>query len=327
MKAWCLTYMSLVLALCSMAQERSLSISTDRELFMIGEKAVLEVVLRSHASDTVAFPVIGDTIISELEVLERSKLDTNYEGDDLSQRVFTQRITFTSFDTGYFPITPRIATINGKEVLSNPLLVSIATVEVDTSKGIYDIKGVAEAPFSLKEWLIENQQYFYIGIPLLILIVLLSLWLARRKPEEVVEPVVPPVIAHVRALERLDQLKQQELWQKGEIKHYYSELTEILREYIEYRFLVPALEQTTDEIHASLRRNPDIGSPSLSQLKQLLFLADLVKFAKEKPESRENEMNLQMAYDFVQETKREEVEHSAENLPPKTESSNGDRNG
>jgi len=90
---------------------------------------------------------------------------------------------------------------------------------------------------------------------------------------------------------------------------------------------VPALEQTTDEIHASLRRNPDIGSPSLSQLKQLLFLADLVKFAKEKPESRENEMNLQMAYDFVQETKREEVEHSAENLPPKTESSNGDRNG
>jgi hypothetical protein len=93
---------------------------------------------------------------------------------------------------------------------------------------------------------------------------------------------------------------------------YHSRLTDILREYIENRFKIQAMEQTTDEILFGFR-NAAVDEESKHKLKQVLSLADLVKFAKEQPLPNENESSLSNVYDFIHGTKREEEYTVADN--------------
>ena len=284
------------------SQERSLTISTSKESILIGEQMEMNVVLRGASGDTMLLPLIEDTLITEIEILSRSKVDTAFEGAQLEQRILSQTYTITSFDSGYFPVSPRVALINGEEVESNPFLIAVQTIEVDTSKGIVDIKDIEQVPFSIKEWLQENWQWIAIGIFLIALITIIALKLSKRKPKVEPEIIIPERPANEIAAERLEQLKEEKLWQAGKIKLYYSELSDILREYIEHRYLIPALEQTTDEIINGLRHNPDLSPELVGKVRQLLFLSDLVKFAKENPVGNENEMNFSIAESFVKET-------------------------
>jgi len=284
------------------SQERSLTISTSKESILIGDQMEMNVVLRGASGDTMLLPLIEDTLITEIEILSRSKVDTAFEGAQLEYRILSQTYTITSFDSGYFPISPRVALINGEEVESNPFLIAVQTIEVDTSKGIVDIKDIEQVPFSVKEWLQENWQWIAIGIFLIALITIIALKLSKRKPKSEPEIIIPERPANEIAAERLEQLKEEKLWQAGKIKLYYSELSDILREYIEHRYLIPALEQTTDEIINGLRHNPDLSPELVGKVRQLLFLSDLVKFAKENPVGNENEMNFSIAESFVKET-------------------------
>ena len=284
------------------SQERSLTISTSKESILIGEQMEMNVVLRGASGDTMLLPLIEDTLITEIEILSRSKVDTAFEGAQLEQRILSQTYTITSFDSGSFPVSPRVALINGEEVESNPFLIAVQTIEVDTSKGIVDIKDIEQVPFSIKEWLQENWQWIAIGIFLIALITIIALKLSKRKPKVEPEIIIPERPANEIAAERLEQLKEEKLWQAGKIKLYYSELSDILREYIEHRYLIPALEQTTDEIINGLRHNPDLSPELVGKVRQLLFLSDLVKFAKENPVGNENELNFSIAESFVKET-------------------------
>jgi hypothetical protein len=104
----------------------------------------------------------------------------------------------------------------------------------------------------------------------------------------------------------LDRLKSEKSWKAGKNKKYYTDLTDILRKYIERRFQFNALEMTTDEILALFKR--DKSTQSVYQnLSQILQLADLVKFAKIEPLESENELSMINSYLFVNQTKQEEV--------------------
>ena len=245
------------------AQEQSLTISTDKESIMIGEQMEFKVTLKGASGDTMVLPLIEDTIISEIEVINRSKVDTSFEGTQLEQRILSQTYTITSFDSGFFPITPRVALINGEEIESNPLLIAVQTLEIDTSKGIVDIMEIEDVPFSFKEWFQENWTWIAISLVALAIITFIALKLSKQKPKEVPEIIVPVRPAHEIALERLEQLKEEKLWQAGKIKQYYSELSDILREYIEFRLTLPAMEQTTDEIITGLRHKPELSEESI----------------------------------------------------------------
>ena len=111
-------------------------------------------------------------------------------------------------------------------------------------------------------------------------------------------------------MEKLRNLEEQKVWQQGDIKQYYSELSEIIREYIEGRYQFLALESTTDEIMDKLMR---ISLPDQykNNLQDLLMTADLVKFAKSHPLPDENKRYLDIANEFVRTTKTEE---RAENI-------------
>jgi len=91
-----------------------------------------------------------------------------------------------------------------------------------------------------------------------------------------------------KATNLLNTLEKKELWQRGEIKEYYSELTDIVRIYIEEAIEVPAMESTTSELIqalkiASLKKKMELSKETIDNLFTVLKQADLVKFAKSKP--------------------------------------------
>jgi hypothetical protein len=131
------------------------------------------------------------------------------------------------------------------------------------------------------------------------LIVGLLLYLRNRpKPVPVVKTVTPDIPPHVVAINKLKELRDKKLWQQDEFKQYHIELSDIVREYLEKRYVIKTHEKTTDEIFDGLRRM-DISDENRNKLRRILVLADLVKFAKEKPLPAENESSLDMAIDFV----------------------------
>ena len=123
----------------------------------------------------------------------------------------------------------------------------------------------------------------------------------RKRKVLPIEEFVPKIPPHEIALEKLKKLEEEKLWQKGEVKLFHSNTTEIIREYIEQRFSIPALESTTDEILDNFKK-VDLNGELKNILREMLVLADLVKFAKAKPLPDENEKTLQWAYQFVRET-------------------------
>lgn len=281
------------------AQERSLSVELDREQILIGEQVTMTVTLKGSSADSLQLPTLLDTLRKEIEIVAVDTPVTTYEGAQLDQQVKTQTMIITSFDSGYFAVEPLVGSINGDSILSNPFLLTVQTIQIDTAKGIVDIKDIEEVPFAWKEWFKQHWYWFALGIVALALITIIALYLSKEKPkeEEVIIEVIRP--AHEIALERLAALKEKELWQKGEIKLFYIELTDILREFIEARFSIPALEQTTDEIVVNMSHYPDFSDDQRTTVKRLLFLADLVKFAKEKPIDSENEQHLSTVESFV----------------------------
>lgn len=129
----------------------------------------------------------------------------------------------------------------------------------------------------------------------------------RKKELEPVKEVVIIRPAHEIAIEKLHNLKEEQLWQKGEIKSYQSKLTYTIREYLENRFNIKALESTTDEIAKDLNVQ-EIEQEDTRVLKEILQVADLVKFAKAKPDESVHESFLNKAFDFVKRTKKNKID-------------------
>ena len=150
---------------------------------------------------------------------------------------------------------------------------------------------------------------YLITAGVLLVIGLIIWWLMRRGQKQSEAPIPPPVIrpAHEIALEQLSLLRHEELWQKGEIKSYQSRLTDIIREYIERRYNVLALESTTFEIIAFLK-DKNISTELKTKLREMLEVADLVKFAKAKPPENIHEKLMDDAVNFVKTTRERSIE-------------------
>jgi hypothetical protein len=237
-------------------------------------------------------------------VLEAGKPDTT--GADNNRISIKQDLLITSFDSALY-IIPPFQVVDGQDtILSNTLVLKVITFpDVDPSKGVTDIKPVMDADFVLSDY------YAYIfGIPGALLLFCIIMYIIQKwKKKEPVftfkapEPKLPP---HVEAISHLDRIKAAKLWQQGKNKEYYSDITDVLRKYILDRFGVFALEMTSDEILSEIYRLSDAHSVH-STLKQILELADLVKFAKYVPLPDDNEITLMNAYLFVNQTKVEQA--------------------
>lgn len=297
------------------AQDIRISSRLDTNLIKIGEQVNLRVDIQYPKDADVVFPLMQDTIVEEIEIMNLL-LDTILTQENINH--YVANYTLTSFDSGYYTIPAQVIInrITGDTIASRELMLAVATFVIDTANQnqIFDIKAPLEAPWTLFEFLSENYPYILFGL-LLIAILFVVLWyLKKRKNREPnpVKKVVPKEAAHIIALRDLDSLKDKKLWQNDRIKLYYVELSDIVRSYIEHRFSVMALEQTSDEIFDSIQRSKVLNNEQLSQLKQILSTADMAKFAKAKPLAHENDLALKNAYELIQDTKLIEVKQETE---------------
>lgn len=199
---------------------------------------------------------------------------------------------------------------------ADSVYLKVATFQIDsTSQSIFDLKPQQNLPFKVA----EIKSYLLWGLLALVVLVALLVALDRylkargRRLGDLFKPA-PPQPPHVIAIAALEALHHQKLWQNNKHKLYYSLLTEILRTYIDGRWGVSAMEMTSDEIIAAMR-SVELPDKARMDLTAILRDADLVKFAKFAPEAEQNENDYQKAYYFVEETKPEEENPSAEEGP------------
>ena len=295
------------------AQDIKATAELDTNSIRIGEQVKLYLRIQYNVDNSkqiiIRWPEIADTIRKEIEIVNQSKIDTLIpDKNNPFQFVQSKIIYLTSFDSGYWAIPPFQFRLEEDTSVfyTEPLLLSVGSIAVDTTLAIKDIKQPFDQSYNWLDWLKDNMYVVY-GSLLAILLILLIIYLVRRfykiKPAVVILEV-PKIPAHIIAIQKLDELKNEKIWQQGKLKVYHIRLTEIVREYIENRYRIKALENTTDEILFGFR-NVAIDEGSRLKLMKLLVLADLVKFAKEQPLPDENELSLSDAYDFVNGTKIE----------------------
>jgi hypothetical protein len=290
------------------AQDAHVDAKLDTAKILIGQQAHLELSVAYRVDKGavhVQWPAITDTISGKVPILHDSHVDTILPDKQNDPYFFRQArtLTITSWDSGYWAIPPFTFVINGDSMETAPLLLTVNTVEVDTTKAFRDIKGIYTVPFSLLDWLRDNWPWIAGGIAAVAILTGLLIFLYRRsrRPKTPVPVAEPQQPLHIRTLLALEALGQKKLWEQGKIKEYQSELTDILRGYVEERYNVRAMEQTTDELLAALRLS-SMPTPAREQLSQVLRLADMVKFAKWQTVPSENEQAMAAAIKLVQET-------------------------
>jgi hypothetical protein len=295
------------------SQNVQVSARLDTNVIRPGEQTRIHLQITIPAQNnrfTLHWPSLTDTLIKGIGVLDRSKTDTlrgNPTSKDKSEHL-SQTLVITSFDSGYYAIPPFAFYLNNdtsKPLLTEALLLQVQGMKVDTSLAIKDIKKPLNTPFDWHE-LIPLFKWIALAVALLTLLVLIVRRLVKKR-KQAPAPVKKTIPPHLLALQNLERLREDKLWQNGKTKEYHSTLTDIVRLYIEQRFRINALEQTTDEIIRSFRSVP-ILAENKSRLKQIFELADLVKFAKQLALPDENEMSLNNAILFVRETIQKEQE-------------------
>lgn len=288
-------------------QEVRLRTALEHDTIWLGDQLKLLMVVELPAGSKIDFPQISDSI-QKIEILQKSKIDTSkLDGTKIQLK---QTYLITCFDSGAHYIPPfYFKIINGERIdslKSNDLSLFVKFPPVDLKRGPADIKKPFTAPITFKEiapWLL--------GIILVAAFIFLVIYaISRRNKNKPLfqRPPKPKLPPHIIALQELDKLKTEELWQHEKVKDYYTRLTDIIRFYIEDRFMVAAMEQTTFEILNEFKggKSP-LDKKSYKELKEILELADFVKFAKLTPLPDENHNMLSYAYQFVKETTVEVV--------------------
>ena len=267
------------------AQEISITSRLDTNSILIGEQVQLMLDIQYPKTTEVFLPIMKDTISKNIEIVDWS-LDTILTPKN--KHHFKLNYTLTSFDSGYYVIPPQIiANTKTKDTVeSQALMLIVKTLAVDTTKqnAIFDIKAPFDAPWTLSEFLSENYPYILLVLLILALIGTTLWYLKKQKNKETapVEKAIPKEATHIIALRELETLKEKKLWQNNRVKLYYIELSDIVRNYLENRFKVKSLEQTSQEIFDTIQHGNVLNETQLLQLKQILSTADMAKFAKAK---------------------------------------------
>ena len=277
----------------------------DSSTMLIGDQLNLTLSFRSPAKTEVLWPSIRDTILGNILVINRSKIDTSYS-EDKKSFILSQKIRLTCFDSGFYTIPPirfyyrNLPDTTTRFEQTEIQILTVHTVAVDTTLAIKPIK----APFRVSISLMEYLPWILGGLLFLAITGFLIYYLMKRKKGEPVFVLKPRIkyLPHEQALIDIESLRAKKLWQAGRVKEYHTELTEILRKYFEDKFHVPAMESTSAEILQNLEDITGISSGTRNKLAGILTLADLVKFAKYIPLAFDNEEVIGKAVEVINET-------------------------
>jgi hypothetical protein len=286
----------------------TLKATTDTTHYLIGDHIKLQLSVTYDTSYIIKFPQLPAQIPVD-STLSIEALDTTQTDSTIHGKIIKHQKTYflSAYDSGNYVIPPLQVLFYNKKtqmsdsLISDPIYFRMETIVVDTTQAIKPIKDPLDLPFIIAE--IKN---ILIGgiVALMLIAVAAYYFLTRKKKEPVREIVAPKRPSHEIALEKLNALREAKLWQKGEVKAYHSALSEIVREYLENRFQIMALEATTDEIVSKMKIF-SIPKEQKAALQEMLELSDLVKFAKVTPLPDQHQRSFDIAWNFIQTTKYE----------------------
>ncbi len=283
-------YILILISTISYAQNAMVKIEIDTTNIRIGEQFNLKI-----SVDETQNVIIPKLQLKGLEIVDSTDTDT-------IKNSLIRKYILTGFDSGAFYIPQQQIFVKNQAYLTDSLLINVATVAVDTTKvKKFPIKSIKSEPYTFDDFKI----YLYLLLAALAIIGFWIYWFViRKRKEEEEEPTYRALPPYEEAIYRLNELDEKQLWQNNQVKEYYSELTEIVRGYIERELNVPALEKTTDEVLDMLKdfKDADViltSQETIDKLKNLLREADLVKFAKSKPLAPEIEEDRKDAQDIV----------------------------
>ncbi|MBS4028061.1 MAG: hypothetical protein KGZ58_05415 [Ignavibacteriales bacterium] len=293
----------------SYTQQVSVSAKPDTTSILIGDHLNVNIEMKAPNDVVWVIPLFGDSL-NGFEILKQEKGEKTEDGENVVQHL---KLVVSRYDSGKFVFPPlgffyHTTSDTLKRVAeSRAFFINVNTLEVDVQNGIRDIKPPLSVPWEFWEIMM------YVGIVVVILAAMYLAWRYYEKkklkqPMFVFEEVKRP--PHEVALEALRSLEGEKLYQRGFIKQFHSEVTEIIRRYIEGRYAIQAIDMTSDEILSAMRRKKSVDKETMKPLENFFSLADWVKFAKYTPSEKENEEMLPVAIAFVERTMKiaEEVE-------------------
>jgi len=302
------------------AQAVSLKGRISVDTILVGQPFDYQLLLTVPKDYNVDWKRFGDTLSKSIEIIREGELTTTpVENSD--NVLMKQQLTLTTFDTGYVYV-PEIDIYYSKSLQDSVRYklhtmekeLYVKTVAVDTTQAFLPINGVIKQYITVKEAL----PWAAIVIAVIGILYLIYYLQKHRKTQQpvVVEKKKPTVPAIVTARAKLADMKDNELWNSLKVKDYYTDLTDIAREYLEGQFEIDAVEMTTDEIMKDVNAL-DLQDFVKMKLQDTLITADLVKFAKANPSKDENEQSfkdinlfVEDSYAYFQEEKKKKEEEN-----------------
>lgn len=282
----------------------------------IGQQVDMTLSVTAPKGAKVVFPKLEKQhyLVPGLEIVDKKGDTANVDGQVRTSQIYT----LTSFDEHLYPIPALTVKVNGKQYQGSTLALKVLTVDVDTlhPNQFFPPKDLQDNPFLASEWTLP----FLLSILLLFICgVTLYLWMRLKQNKPIIARVriVRHIPAHQKALDSIEKIKSDKLITSENQKVYYTQLTDVLRKYIQERFGFNAMEMTSSEIIYSLQQAGD--RKMIDELKELFATADLVKFAKYSTLINENDLNLVNAVNFIDQTKQD-VQPTEERVVPELSS-------
>ncbi len=317
--------------------------SLDSAKIMMGRIDTLRLIVDREAATQGVFPIFNKvapggyvTLFNDTVELGAPTIDTvNQEGGRIIERL---RVPVQVFDSGFYRLPPFIYLTANDSVGSNEVELTVVPVKVGENDAISDFRDIADpSDRSFWDWMPDwLYELWWLWI-LLIVAVAAAIYFGskyKKTGKFITLPEKPQPKPWTVALQRLESLKAKNLWENGQEKEYFTELTDILRDYLSARFGINAMEMTSRQIMQKLADQADVKEKR-GYVRKILDVADFVKFAKVRPLPADNVEALENAVNFVNETIEQEPDPNATpdasrkdvppSIPPVSGKKGGDR--
>jgi hypothetical protein len=298
------------------AQQPQVTATVAQPQLTIGDQTVWTIQTICSKSNTLTWTPLPDTIPG-ITIISKSAIDTLRNTDTL---VLQQKIVFTGFDEGTFTLPAiHFYTDDAKQTITTePITITVATITVDTTQSFKDIKPIIDIEnvptddaHASKPW--WKQWYIWLSV-CVVLAAIMGYWLFKKKKKSIAN--TKTLLPHEWALQHLDRLKKKDYEAVANSKAFFTELSDIIRIYLEQRFHIPAMELPTAELMALLKKQAEQADKDAlrkvrAPLKEMLQFADMVKFAKAQPSISSYETYFRSAIEIVQQTQQQEEDVKA----------------
>lgn len=298
--------------------------SLDSASILMGRVDTLRLLVERDANRQGVFPLFNKvpqggyvTLLGDTVELGAPRMDTvKQEGSRITERLV---VPVQVFDSGFYRLPPFIYISASDSAASNQVELTVVPVKVGENDTISDYKDISDpSDKSFWDWMPDWLYDLWWLWILLMVAIAAAVYFGRkyRKTGKFITlPEKPQPKPWTVALERLDSLKAKNLWENGMEKEYFTDLTDILRDYLAQRFGINAMEMTSRQIMQTLADQADVKEKR-SYVRKILDIADFVKFAKVRPLPADNVEAFDNAVNFVKETIEKEPEPaSAEKNP------------